>query len=115
MRNQSSTYHINNASSSLEQGKIIILLRSILSILKESLINDNDNHEEHKALQIQDKKNISYEIGNHVDCKDTVNHWLNAEIIEVYWVIFCEAIEVSILSYLILSHNKSSLIFCELF
>ena len=90
MRNQTSTYHINNTSSSLEQGNIIALLISIQSILKESLINDDDdNHEEHKALQIQDKnKNISYEIGNHVDCKDTVNHWLNAEIIEVYYEFF---------------------------
>ena len=47
-------------------------------------LSTNDNHEEHKTIQIQDdRKKIPYKIGDHVDCKDTVNHWLNAEILEV--------------------------------
>jgi OTU domain-containing protein 5 len=42
-----------------------------------------DIHEEHKTMQIEGVKHPGWEIGENIDCLDTVNHWLNAEIIGI--------------------------------
>jgi hypothetical protein len=41
----------------------------------------------------EEKKSLEFEIGEHVDCLDTVKKWCNAEIVAVYILIFVTLLE----------------------
>ena len=47
-------------------------------------VDQNKEEEEEKhSLQITQQKIVSFQLGEHVDCLDSVNKWCNAEIVAV--------------------------------